>query len=85
MVDDDPTGAGWGDLLAGEGHTVATAPDAGAMNDILGRRPADVIILDLMRPGNGLSELAVAGRGNAPPCTSRKRDRREDEGDTVSR
>ena len=57
LVNDDPDIRGLvGDLLAREGFTVALAPAPGAMDHILRRRPAGLIILDLMLPGeDGLS------------------------------
>lgn len=57
VVDDDP---GIRDLIAGSlgahGYQVFTAPDARAMDRVLGERRIDLVILDVLMPGeNGIS------------------------------
>jgi two-component system phosphate regulon response regulator OmpR len=51
--------------LSGEGYTVRTAGDGKALDAALGREPCDIIVLDLMMPGeDGLSicrRLRAAG------------------------
>ncbi|ODN71979.1 response regulator [Methylobrevis pamukkalensis] len=57
LVEDDPDIRRLvGDLLAREGYGFASAGDAGAMDEILARQRPDLVILDLMLPGeDGLS------------------------------
>jgi two-component system OmpR family response regulator len=57
IVDDDPQIRHLvGDLLQAEGYRVDLAPDAPALDNLLRRGPADLVILDLMLPGeDGLS------------------------------
>ena len=57
LVDDDHAiRALVGDLLAQEGYAVDRAQDAREMDSLLKHQPADLIILDLMLPGeDGLS------------------------------
>jgi two-component system, OmpR family, response regulator len=67
IVDDDPELRRlMGEFLAKHGYEVALAPDAPAMDDILADRRVDLIVLDLMMPGeDGLSvcrRLASSGK-----------------------
>lgn len=69
LVDDDHAiRALVGDLLAQEGYDVARAQDAREMDALLKHRPADLIILDLMLPGeDGLSICRRLRAGLAVP------------------
>jgi two-component system OmpR family response regulator len=52
IVDDDPgLRAALGDYLDGHGFAVRTAADGGAMDRALARQPCDLIVLDVMMPG----------------------------------
>ncbi len=69
VVDDD---SGIRDVLAESltayGYRVFTAPDAAGMDTILAREAIDLIILDLMMPGeDGLSVCRRLAVGPAPP------------------
>jgi two-component system OmpR family response regulator len=68
VVDDDPgIRALVSDFLGRHGYQVDTAADAGEMDRALGRRPADLIVLDLMLPGeNGLAICRRLGRPGGP-------------------
>lgn len=57
IVDDDPEiCALLSQFLAGQGYTVATAGDGAAMRQVLAKETADLVVLDLMLPGeDGLS------------------------------
>ncbi|MEM9839820.1 MAG: response regulator, partial [Pseudomonadota bacterium] len=66
VVDDDPEIRRLVvEFLAGEGLDVEDAADAGAMDAVLARRRPDLLVLDLMLPGeDGLSicrRLRAAG------------------------
>lgn len=69
VVDDDPE---LRDLMSafleGQGFAVETAQDAPALYRLLEAAPADVIVLDLMMPGeDGLSVLRKLRGTNCPP------------------
>ncbi len=51
------------EYLAGEGYRVSTAQDGAAMRRVLAREPADLVILDLMLPGEDGLTLARSLRG----------------------
>lgn len=69
VVDDDPELRDLiGAFLEGQGFAVRTAPDAATLYRLLEAEPADVIVLDLMMPGeDGLSVLRKLRGGNCPP------------------
>src|SRR3954468_15648069 len=69
MVDDDP---GIRDVvsefLGRHGYTVETAGDARGMEQVLARGPVDLIVLDVMMPGeDGLSICRRLAAANGPP------------------
>lgn len=69
LVDDDPGIRDLlGDFLRKEGFAVETAADAGEMDDTLTRLHPDLIVLDLMLPGeDGISVCRRLSRAGAPP------------------
>lgn len=69
IVDDDATiREGLAEVFERSGFAAACAPNAAAMDEILAERGADLVILDLMMPGeDGLSAARrLAGRGWPP-------------------
>ena len=65
------------EYLTGEGFRVSTAPDGAGMRSVLNRSPADLVILDLMLPGedglslarllrsqSGIGIIILTGRGD---------------------
>ena len=70
LVDDD---AGIretiGGFLESHGYQVALAPDAAAMREALAREPFDLVVLDVMMPGeDGLTALRrLQGQPGSPP------------------
>jgi two-component system, OmpR family, response regulator len=67
IVDDDPELRRlMGEFLSRHGYDVAMASDAGAMDEILAEQRVDLVVLDLMMPGeDGLSvcrRLALTGK-----------------------
>ncbi|NWG53423.1 MAG: response regulator transcription factor [Hydrogenophilaceae bacterium] len=69
IVDDDATiREGLAEVFERSGFAAACAPNAAAMDKILAERGADLVILDLMMPGeDGLSAARrLAGRGWPP-------------------
>ncbi|MEM7683267.1 MAG: response regulator [Pseudomonadota bacterium] len=69
LVDDDPGIRDLlGDFLVKEGFAVETASDASEMDSKLARFHPDLIVLDLMLPGeNGVSICRRLSRDGAPP------------------
>ena len=69
LVDDDPGIRDLlGDYLVKEGFAVETASDASEMDSKLARFHPDLIVLDLMLPGeNGVSICRRLSRDGAPP------------------
>ncbi len=69
LVDDDPGIRDLlGDFLVKEGFAVETASDASEMDSKLARFRPDLIVLDLMLPGeNGVSICRRLSRDGAPP------------------
>ncbi|MEO1494812.1 MAG: response regulator transcription factor [Pseudomonadota bacterium] len=69
LVDDDPEIRRLlGDFLAREGFELETASDAVEMDSALGRMRPDLILLDLMLPGeDGVSICRRLSRDGAPP------------------
>ena len=53
------------EYLTGEGYRVSVAHDGGEMRRVLGQSPADLVILDLMLPGEDGLTLARALRGES--------------------
>lgn len=69
IVDDDSAiREGLAQVFARAGFAALTAPDARAMDRVLGEQGADLVVLDLMMPGeDGLSACRrLAGRGWPP-------------------
>jgi two-component system phosphate regulon response regulator OmpR len=57
--------------LSEQGFAVHTAPDATAMDRILNRELFDLLVLDLMLPGeDGLAILQTPARDRQPRCRS---------------
>ena len=69
MVDDDPGIRDVvSDFLGRHGFTVETAGDARGMEQVLARGPVDLIVLDVMMPGeDGLSICRRLAAQNGPP------------------
>jgi len=69
MVDDDPGIRDVvSDFLGRHGYTVETAGDARGMEQVLARGPVDLIVLDVMMPGeDGLSICRRMAASNGPP------------------
>jgi DNA-binding response OmpR family regulator len=69
LVDDDPDIRRLlSDFLVGEGYELTTASDAMAMDAALERMRPDLIVLDLMLPGeDGISICRRLSRDGAPP------------------
>jgi two-component system OmpR family response regulator len=69
MVDDDPGIRDVvSDFLGRHGYTVETAGDARGMDAVLARGPVDLIVLDVMMPGeDGLSICRRLAGQNGPP------------------
>jgi two-component system OmpR family response regulator len=68
VVDDDPGVRGLiGAFLSRRGYEVATAADGAGLHAALAERPADVVVLDLMLPGeDGLSLCRRLSRPGGP-------------------
>src|SRR5437763_4892382 len=80
MVDDDPGIRDVvSDFLGKHGYEVETAADGREMDEALGRGPVDLIVLDVMLPGeDGLAICRrLAGADDGPPI-SMPSARRED-------
>ena len=69
MVDDDPGIRDVvSDFLGRHGYSVTTAGDAREMEQALEREPVDLIVLDVMLPGeDGLAICRRLAVGEAPP------------------
>jgi two-component system OmpR family response regulator len=69
MVDDDPGIRDVvSDFLGRHGYAVETAGDAGEMEQVLERGPVDLIVLDIMLPGeDGLAICRRLAVGEGPP------------------
>jgi two-component system, OmpR family, response regulator len=69
MVDDDPGIRDVvSDFLGRHGYTVETAGDARGMEQVMARGPVDLIVLDVMMPGeDGLSICRRLAAANGPP------------------
>ncbi len=69
MVDDDPGIRDVvSDFLGRHGYQVETAADAREMDQVMARGPIDLIVLDIMMPGeDGLSVCRRLGGGDGPP------------------